>query len=446
MAHLTNYNFGGKGVNLVKNPLQLADGEATQLQNAELVPDESKGGEGSLSKRGGLEPLNGSALSGSVLGMIALPLQTTYVRTLYAFANGADSGTPTAYKTTDGITWTPVTTPTQHMLRANTWAGTASKKSDERAASVRGLLLYPGNDFTKGTTNPPLVFFDGTNTGELLRIPTSASSEATAPGVITDMLVANGRLYIAVRETDGSDDGGAVYELNLDTGVLRQVANAFGNGTGERTEGAPSCLAWYQGKLWCAQGDDGTSGVGGFLNSCYPDVDSEWTRDGSVFEGLPTSLCEFKGDLYIGCRTRSASAGEGSAIHKRAASTGSLSKVYDGAESGGPNVTSLYVFNSTIFAVYNRLTTTDELDVLSSTDGSSWSVDLDAYVELGSTDPAHPAGNMIEFNDKLYLVFKDRTGTGTDGHIYERTTGGVWTARLQSKGLVGPLVILTERT
>ena len=72
-GQVNNYNFGGDGVNIVKDPLQMADGEASQLQNAELVSDQARGGQGSLSKRGGLIALT-SALAGSILGMIALPL------------------------------------------------------------------------------------------------------------------------------------------------------------------------------------------------------------------------------------------------------------------------------------------------------------------------------------------------------------------------------------
>lgn len=445
MAHLSNYKFGSKGVNIVKNPLQLADDESTQLQNAELVPDQETGGEGSLNKRGGLLALNGDVLAGSVLGMISLPLQTTFVRTLYAFANGEDAGGYTAYTSTDGVTWVGTTEPTLHMQRPNAWNATSAKKSDERVAAVRSLLLYPGDGFTRGTSFPPLVFFDGTNTGEILRMPLSASSESTAPGSITDLLVANGRLYIAVQEPTAGDDGaGAVYEMNLDTGLMRQIANAFGNGTGETANGAPSCLAWYQGRLWVGIAYDTTDETGGGLVSCYPDIDTSWTVEDAIMEGLPTSLAVFKGDLYIGCRTRANVAGEGSAIHKRTASSGAYSKVFDGAEAGSPNITSLYVFNDTLFAVYHVLTATDILHVLSSTDGSSWSADFDGDAVFG--DAKNFAGNMIEFNDKLYMVFKSTAWDDTDGFIYERTAAGVWTARLSNKGLTGPIAVLTERT
>lgn len=89
MGKINIYDFGGGGVNLVKNPLQLADNELTQGQNAELIPDADKGGEGALSKRGGLAALT-SAL-GSISGIGTLPLQTTYTRYLYVALQTFDS-------------------------------------------------------------------------------------------------------------------------------------------------------------------------------------------------------------------------------------------------------------------------------------------------------------------------------------------------------------------
>src|SRR3990167_10416482 len=83
-SKLSLKDVGGGGVNLVKGPLQLADNELTQAQNAEFVLNEASGGIGVLSKRGGLAALNGSAMAGTVHGMIGLPLETTYTRTLYA--------------------------------------------------------------------------------------------------------------------------------------------------------------------------------------------------------------------------------------------------------------------------------------------------------------------------------------------------------------------------
>ena len=65
------YAPGIGGVQLVKNRLQLDDTEVTSAQNAEVIYDEDLGGDGAISKRGGLRLLNTGALAGSVLGMFS---------------------------------------------------------------------------------------------------------------------------------------------------------------------------------------------------------------------------------------------------------------------------------------------------------------------------------------------------------------------------------------
>lgn len=71
---MNNYNLGGGGVNIVKNPTQLADNELTRAKNAEYHPDEGTGGEGAITKRGGLAKLFAEGLGGAILGMIGLAL------------------------------------------------------------------------------------------------------------------------------------------------------------------------------------------------------------------------------------------------------------------------------------------------------------------------------------------------------------------------------------
>lgn len=440
---LANYNFGGDGVNLVKDPLELSDSEATQLQNAERVPDQSKGGEGSLSKRGGLAALT-TALAGSVLGMVSLPLQTTYTRTLYALNNGLAGFT--AYKTTDGTTWTGVSTLTQAAIDAKD-GGTDAMFSARRHAGVRTQIYYPGDNFTKGTTYPPVVFWDGTNSGEITRMPKSYVTEA-GPGVISDMLVANGKLYIAVMEPVANPAPGAVYELNLDTGYMKMVANAFGTG-GSTISGAPTCLAWYQGRLFV--GVARFSSVGsqddGHLASCNPDFDTQWTQEGNAFNGVPISLCEFLGDLYIGTYTEDASAAAG--VTKRAAATGVYTNVYTANVSGQAHVASLLVFSSALYGIEYHNSGTDVIHVKKSTDGTSWTTDLDVDAALGANLDAPSAqrpGNLVLFGSNMYACFRTKDDTAQTGYVYERTSAGVWTARLSAKGLLGGLVVLTERT
>lgn len=449
MGDFTNYNFGGEGVNLVKDPLQLADAEATLLQNVELVPDQEVGGEGALSKRGGLQPLNSTVLAGSVLGMVSLPLQTTFTRTLYALNNGQSSFT--AYKTTDGTTWTGTALPNQGLLETQADDSNAVFFGGRRLISARGQILYPGTDYTVLTSFPPVTFFNGTDAGVLTRIPTS-SAGANEPYGIVDMLLANGKAYIIVAEdatSGGVNSGGAVYELNLDSGYMKLVANAFGTGTNQKSGGTPNCLAWYQGRLWVGQGAFSTAdGVAaGQLSSCYPDIDTTWTSEGSTFQGVPISLAEYKGDLFVGCYLESLT-DNFSGVKRRASATGTITTSYTGSTSGGAHTTSLTVFNGELYGFEFHSSGTDILHI-KKYDNSSWVTDLDVdsvhSAEVETPDPQYP-GNMLEFGSKLYVVVRSLGGATQNGFILERTTGGTWTRVTDNKGFTGGLVTLVERT
>ncbi len=77
-AKLTVESLGLNGVNVDKNPLELADNELTVAQNAINDP---QSGMSSLRKRKGLIRFTTTATAGTVLGGTDLP-----------FANGAPTG------------------------------------------------------------------------------------------------------------------------------------------------------------------------------------------------------------------------------------------------------------------------------------------------------------------------------------------------------------------
>ena len=89
------YKFGTGGVQLTKGEKHLADNEVLRSQNAELVIDIEKGGEGTLSKRGGYPYLNSVAISGSVIGMAE-------VRFIAGLTPSSTPLTSTPASTTDG--------------------------------------------------------------------------------------------------------------------------------------------------------------------------------------------------------------------------------------------------------------------------------------------------------------------------------------------------------
>jgi hypothetical protein len=315
---LSNYGFGKDGVNLVKNPLQMGDGEGLKFQNAEYVPDANRGGEGALAKRGGLAALNGSALAGSVLGMIGLNLKTTYTRTLYV-GKGTQNGN-TFRTTTDGTTFANHATALQPAVPSK-FADAGGARDARRIASFRNFIVYPYSSYTVGTNNPSIALWDGADAVQVGAIPVGPSATASTPAyAIVDMLVANGQIYFAVHDPGGSGANlaGRVMSLNLETGVIKQIAAPFGNGTGEITGGYPCCLAYYKDQLWAGLQINATTDNVGKVVRCYPDIDSTWTADVSNLSGSPCSMAVYKGDLYAGVES---SAANNCKVYKRTATT-----------------------------------------------------------------------------------------------------------------------------
>ncbi len=441
MANLAIYNFGGQGVNIVKNKLQKGDAETSKLQNAEFVPDDAIGGEGSLSKRGGLAVLNSSALAGEVFGLLGLALKTTYTRTLYA-ARGTEDGN-TFRTSTDGTTWAESTGPGA-PADFDKYTDDNTERDARRMSAIKNFILFAGDNYTQDTDKPIVVLWDGTTSSEVTSIPFGPSATASTPAfTITDWLTANGKLYFAVHDPGGSapDLAGRVMVLDLETGIVKQIANSFGNGTGETTGGYPACLAFYEDKLWVGlNGKTTTDGIGEIVQ-CYPDIDETWTSDVSNLVSHISSLVVYKGDLYAGTQS---SVSTGAKLVKRTASTGAwTTKLTSGGGAGGNGFYGyLYVYSGDIYAV-EYFATTPIIHILKSSDGASWATDRD----VDNTDSGiagNLPGGVTELGDDLYYVFRALSATATDGFILRRT-GGSW-SKVDTDNLGGPIVTLVERS
>ena len=442
----SNYRIGQGGVNLVKSPLHLADDELTQAQNAELIEDEDIGGDGALTKRGGLAVLNGSALTGSVLGMHGLPVLTTYTRTMYAAKGTAD--TNTWMTSTNGSTWTNVTAP----LRASDndkYQDENNERDARRAATYKNLIIYPGNDYTQDTDNPEISFLDGTNYLKVQHIGVGPSGNGSPPFAITDILAANGKIYFAVHDPGGSgaNIAGRVMQYDPVTGKTTQVLNPFGNNTGDVTGGAPSCMVWYQNQLWVGLNGSATTDAIGKIVRAHPDVDTTWTTDVSNLRSHISTMAVFKGDLYAGTQS---SVSTGATITRRL-STGvawATQVTSGGGAAGNGHYASMLVDGDTaIYCVEYWSGGTDIIHILRSTDGVTWSTDrdVDANDSIDTTNPQEP-GQSLLYNSAFYFVFRSTTITATDGFIMERSSGGTYTKRNTSANLSGPLVTLVART
>jgi hypothetical protein len=448
-GQISVYGMGSGGVNLVKDPLELDDVEATQLQNAELVPDESKGGEGSLSKRGGLSALT-SALAGSILGMVALPLQSNYVRTLY-IAMGSANAAKKWLKTTDGTTFTTASTPTlgakQYDKYTAVLAGQSALTSSPHGHGVtyKNRALYIGDDYTPGDTTltVPIITFDGTNYDTLFRIPMGSNTDGTGPYAVTDVLQANGKIYIAVAEKAASSSfhGGRVLAYDPINNTLSQVCNAIGSGTGEVSgSNVPVCLAWFNGQLFCGlhASNSGTADIGKVIR-CYPSVDTTWTTDVSNLNGKPNAMIVFKGALYVCTDTSDSIA----TVSKRG-TTGTWSDVE--TVSGTSSYMQPQVYNDKLYVCQVVDDVSDTVKIRVTTDGASWSDSRDVYTNDLGSNRIKPTGSIV-FNGLLFYAFPPNTGsdTGTDGFLL-KFNGTTWTKLTSETNIGGQMFTLVTRS
>lgn len=446
-SDFSNYGFGRDGVNLVKNPLEMGDGEASQLQNAELRLDQVTVGEGAIGKRGGFVALNGSALASSVLGMIGLNLKTTYTRTLYVGRGSQNSNT---FRTsTDGTTFSNVSTPLIPAVPTK-FADAGGKRDARRIASFRNFIVYPFNTYVVGTDNPILAIWDGTDALQLAAIPIGPSATASTPAyAITDMLTANGQIYFAVHDPGGSGANlaGRVMSLNLETGVIKQIATPFGNATGEVTGGYPCCLAWYQDQLWAGLQINATTDNVGKIVRCYPDIDSDWTSDVSTLSGVPCSMAVYKGDLYAGVES---SAANNSAVYKRTASSKAWAASFTSSAgaAGTGFCTSLIVYNNELYAVEYWSGATDVIHI-KKYDSSSWTTDRDVDASDGTdtTNPQMPGNSVLGSNSDLFIAFRPiaESDTAADGFVL-RKVGGSWSKVDAAQNTNGMLAVLVQRS
>lgn len=438
-SNVVNYDVGGGGTNLVKDPLHLADNECTQLQNAELLLNESTGGAGALSKRGGLAALNSSAMSGSVTGILPLTLLTTYTRTLYV-AKGTEDST-TFVTTTDGTTLSNSST-SPRLSDFTTYTDENNARDARRMVSFRNFIVYAGNNFTQDTTNPEITVFDGTTGTLVARIPVGPAGNGNPPYAITDMLVANGLIYLAVHDPGGTGANlaGRVLSLDLETGVLKQIATAFGPGTNEMTGGAPSCLAFYQSQLWVGlNGSATTNGIGKIVR-CYPSINTTWTSDVANLTSHISSLAAFSGDLYAGSQS---SATTGASIYKRTATTKAWTAVATsaGGAAGSGHYASLWEHGGVMFAIEFH-TTTPIVHIVTSTDGTTWTTSRDVDANDSGTAALLP-GSMTTLGSDLLVVFRATDVNDNDGFLM-RLRSGTW-SKLATDNYAGPLAVLVTK-
>lgn len=440
MGKLNVFKLGTGGINLVKDPLHLSDDEVAQAQNAEIQSDVNVGGEGALTKRGGLAVLNSAALAGAVYGMVGIPILTTYTRTLYVARGTATSDTFAT--TTTGSNYTLSASALAWAVQTK-WSDENADRDAHRGAAFKTFIIYPGNNYTKNTDNPEIAIWDSTTAQLVERIQIGPSGNGSPPYAITDMITANGKVYFGVHDPGGTgaNIAGRVMVYDPITGSVTQVLAAFGPGTNEITGGAPSALAWYQGQLFVGlNGSLTTNGIGKIVRA-YVDVDTTWTTDVSNLTSHIATLGVFKGDLFAGSMS---SATTGASIYRRTSSTAAWTAVATdaGGAGGSGHYASLVVYNDEIYAAEYH-STTPIIHIVKSTDGTTWSTARDVDSLDGGVAGNLP-GNSGTYGADLFFVFRSTTATATDGFVM-RLSSGTWT-KASTANYNGGLLTLVSRT
>lgn len=416
----TNFTLGTKGLNLVDEPLSLQDGDLQNAQNAEFRRD---GGAQGIGLRGGTSRLNSADLGGTILGGAGVPLpsplSSSLVRAFHA-ALSTGSATDTWERSTDGTTWAGVTAPARAIIQAKS---PASNYLNQRCVSFNGNLVYSANDYTQGTDQPPVRVYDGTTDAEICTIPDNPASSGVCNTVL-DYIVHRQRLFLAAYDPGPR---GRVLELDLETGQLQQIGNAF-----DTTAGMPYCLCSHNGLLWVGTAKLAGAAVGR-IYSFRVDVDTSWTLrvTTGAGQGYIRSMASFQGELYFGTN---GDAGTDALLRVLENDYTTVTTSDTGSKLNDPDeFDALTVYDGALYCVYSC--TGEDISQVRKFDGSSWTTDLDIFAAEAR---AAQVGQMfVNVRDTSLLVAFCSTGDGnSDGFIYRKVSGS-WVKEVTGEDVRG---------
>ena len=428
MGKIDIYNLGQLGVNVDADDIHLKDGELRESQNFQLDP---AGGLGGIRRRDGMTALNSSALAGDVTGVIALPLtnQAALARKFYIPYNDNNVGSNTWRTSTDGTTWTSVTTGAKPQQDEDLGAvGLLLGGAALRWTTLENKIYFPGHAYKTTSTNPTVDVFDGTTSAVLAQIPPNPNTATTTPiGIFSIVPYSKTQLLVSTFDSTTGNGRSRVMILDIQTGSLAQL--------GPETDIQSMILQPFviAGRVWI-----GTYNNGGSAASTVRWIrpgDPTWTTDHttSTALGYCYGMTSFLGNIYAGF---GADAGT-SAVIKQRTSDGVWSTVHTSDGTGasnycGPLITSkdgltAYAYRWSVSggaAPIGR--------VLKSTDGASWTQDYDAGGVAGESQSGQP---ILDPDDSgfVWWALTDVTGTsagsllrnnaGTYTNVDEQTTG-----------------------
>lgn len=218
MSKPLQISLGLAGVDLVTSPIHLPDGSWVQLQNAQFSNNQGQGG---IKKRGGLSPLNVTALAGALHAASAIPLRSALD---VVVGSGMLIATRTGWVySADGTTFTALAATGPILAASMPWATPAAA-----TVSVNGAdhTFYTGLN-ASDSNNPWLYDFDGATATPVLALPGQTAGMATL----------DDKVYVAIKQTGldatGSTITGKVIEWDPNLGLSQTIGEEIGTGPGQ---------------------------------------------------------------------------------------------------------------------------------------------------------------------------------------------------------------------
>lgn len=457
------YGLGSLGVNVDKNPIQLEDGELTKAQNTIHDPTGSMGG---IRKRPGLTKVNASALTGSVFGIINVPIAPITVR---KFLIGLDQDVTSSAQWISSVdefgNTTTATSPAACARPAEAFLGFNSVNIlTNRGCQTETLFLYPG-DYTRGAPQP-IRAFDTSVDLELFTVPLNPktisdqglSDYALRVGCIPNMKLVGNKLYFVSIDWVKAGTGAysRVFEYDFDSGSLAQIgqmcsgwdndvcASSVAGTTGPASQ-AFRCIEFHQGYLYAGVGhvDDGTNSTGSGVYRIRPGIETEWTYDfdnsGAADADLEAAVCmaSYKGKLYVGMHDRNSTTAR---VMVRG-SDGSYSQSTTAGNGNGSVWADMLVFGDNLYACHLDNNGASSITTIRKFDGSSWST-----VKTIDSATATPRCGvaMAVHNGRLYVLC---INSAQDGLVTHTADGSSWTdqtSNLTNNDLVSIFGVVTD--
>ena len=427
------YNLGEEGVNVDSDDVHVRDGELRSAQNWQI---DTAGGLGGIRRRDGLAALNGSALAGSVTGIVALPLpdRSGLTRYFYAAIDGAAANF--FRKSSDGTTWANSTDGSVPAERGDLGSfGTGAQELYSGALRWQGFknkLYYPGSDYTPLTDPPTIHVWDGTSDYKFADVPANPNTGSIPPQAVLSIVpYSDSQLLISTYDDAGTLGRGRILLMDTNTGSFYQLGPETDLG------GLPMNMCVWQGQVWT-----GLVNLAGGSASTVRRIrpgDTAWTTDLT----LPTSLgyvidlVVYRGNLYI---STAADVGDSAEIRKRT-SDAVWSIVHTSDGTGANNFVGPFIVNlagTTAFAMQSTVSGGAKAAILlSTTDGTTWSeaYDIDANV---STSHVHAGMPIMDTNGDIYWPLKS---SGSGDKLIKRTNAGVFSI-VDTADLRGPIGII----